>query len=92
MLVLSRKSEQTIQIGSDIVVTVLSVANGRVKLGIRAPGNVRVLRGELEEVDSPAEELSSPPRRVGAPSFAVERKPCTIRGGSPKHEVASCLP
>jgi carbon storage regulator len=92
MLVLSRKSEQSIQIGSDIVVTVLSVANGRVKLGIRAPGNVRVLRGELEEVDSTPDEHSSNPRRVAAPDFAVQRIACSIVNGSPKREVASCLP
>ena len=38
MLVLSRKMEESIMIGSKIEVTVLSVANGRVKLGIRARG------------------------------------------------------
>jgi carbon storage regulator len=60
MLVLSRKSEQTIQIGPDIEVTVLSVANGRVKLGIRAPEHVRVLRGELKDDSTSA--TCSPPR------------------------------
>lgn len=50
MLVLSRKRGNAIQIGSDIEVTVLSVSNQRVKLGIRAPGEVRIVRGELREV------------------------------------------
>ena len=49
MLVLSRKTEESIFIGSDIRVTVLSVANGRVKLGIHAPRSKRILRGELAE-------------------------------------------
>ncbi len=47
MLVLSRKSEQQIAIGSDIVVTVVAVHGNRVTLGIEAPRDVRVLRGEL---------------------------------------------
>jgi carbon storage regulator len=49
MLVLSRKPGNAITIGSDIEVTVLSVTNQRVKLGIRAPGEVRIVRGELLE-------------------------------------------
>jgi carbon storage regulator CsrA len=47
MLVLSRKSDDSIVIGSEIEVTVLSVNNNRVKLGIRAPGHVRIVRSEL---------------------------------------------
>ena len=47
MLVLSRKPGNAITIGADIEVTVLSVTNQRVKLGIRAPGEVRIVRGEL---------------------------------------------
>jgi carbon storage regulator len=48
MLVLSRKRDESVVIGDNIEVTVLSVGNGRVKLGIRAPRTVSVLRGELE--------------------------------------------
>jgi carbon storage regulator len=47
MLVLSRKTDDSIVIGSEIEVTVLAVNNNRVKLGIRAPGHVRVVRSEL---------------------------------------------
>jgi carbon storage regulator len=74
MLVLSRKMEESIMIGSKIEVTVLSVANGRVKLGIRAPKDVRVLRGELQnECEAPLQE-SSHSCKVPAPRLAVERK------------------
>lgn len=48
MLVLSRKPDQTIVIGSDIVVTVMSVRSQRVKIGIQAPSDVRILRQELD--------------------------------------------
>jgi carbon storage regulator len=47
MLVLSRKAGEQIRIGSDIVITVLEVIGQRVRIGIDAPGNVRILREEL---------------------------------------------
>jgi carbon storage regulator len=47
MLVLSRRCDTAIQIGRDIKVTVLSIRNRQVKLGIDAPSSVRVWRDEL---------------------------------------------
>jgi carbon storage regulator len=48
MLVLSRKVGETILINESIRVTVLqSAKNGRIRLGIGAPPEVRVLREEL---------------------------------------------
>ena len=47
MLVLSRRCDTAIRIGCDIKVTVLSIRNRRVKLGIDAPGSVRIWRDEL---------------------------------------------
>ncbi len=47
MLVLSRKLKESVQIDSTIQVTVLSISKGRVKLGIRAPDHVRIVRNEL---------------------------------------------
>ena len=49
MLVLSRKPHDTIHIGDDVVLTVLSISGSRVRLGIVAPPEVQVLRGELLE-------------------------------------------
>jgi carbon storage regulator len=47
MLVLSRKKNETIRIGEAIELTVLEVEGNSVKLGIEAPEEIRVLRGEL---------------------------------------------
>jgi len=47
MLVLSRRSDSTIQIGADIKITVLEIHKGRIKLGIEAPNETSVWRGEL---------------------------------------------
>lgn len=48
MLVLSRRENSSIKIGSDVTVTVLSARRNMVRLGIQAPKDVRVLRDELE--------------------------------------------
>ena len=47
MLVLSRKSGQSVSIGSDIEVTVLDISGGRVKLGFSAPQKVEIQRREI---------------------------------------------
>ncbi len=47
MLVLSRKSFQSIQIGQEIRITVLKMDRGQVRLGIEAPARIEVLREEL---------------------------------------------
>lgn len=51
MLVLSRKSGQSIRVGDGIVITVKETMGGRVKLAIEAPREVRILRGELNAHD-----------------------------------------
>jgi carbon storage regulator len=49
MLVLTRKTNDGLLIGDDIVVTILGVDGDRVKIGIDAPRHVRVLRRELAD-------------------------------------------
>ena len=46
MLVLARKSKEIIRIGDNITVKVISIRNGQVKLGIEAPREVKVHRGD----------------------------------------------
>jgi carbon storage regulator len=47
MLVLTRKSNQSIMIGDDIEVSVLSVMGEKVRIGIQAPRDVPVFRMEI---------------------------------------------
>jgi carbon storage regulator len=47
MLVLTRRANQSIVIGHDVVVTVLEVRGDQVRLGIRAPREVSVHREEV---------------------------------------------
>lgn len=47
MLVLTRKSNQSIMIGDEIEVSVLSVMGDKVRIGIQAPREVPVFRREV---------------------------------------------
>ena len=47
MLVLTRRKNQSIVIGDDIVITVLEVQGDNIRLGISAPRSVQVYREEL---------------------------------------------
>lgn len=47
MLVLTRKLNQSIQIGDDIELTILSLDKDQVKIGISAPKNIEIHRKEV---------------------------------------------
>ncbi|MFM7074241.1 MAG: carbon storage regulator [Planctomycetota bacterium] len=47
MLVLSRKVGEKIVIGDNITITLVRMAGNRVSIGVEAPDQVRVIRGEI---------------------------------------------
>jgi carbon storage regulator len=47
MLVLTRREGERIALGDDIVVTVVSIQGNKVRLGVSAPDDVVIRRGEL---------------------------------------------
>jgi len=49
MLVLARKLDESIVLGEDITVKVISIDKGVVKLGIDAPKSISIMRSELLE-------------------------------------------
>ena len=49
MLVLTRKVDERICIGDDIIIRVIDVNKGNVRLGIEAPKNVHIYRQEIYE-------------------------------------------
>ncbi len=49
MLILTRKADEHIRIGSDITISVFEIEGNRVKIGVDAPRGVKILRSELEE-------------------------------------------
>jgi carbon storage regulator len=52
MLVLSRKKEESILIEDDIEIVVLGISGTRVRIGIKAPDDVRIIRGEAAGEDN----------------------------------------
>lgn len=59
MLVLSRRTNETIQIGDEIFITVLGVEGDKVKIGISAPREVTILRGEIVEALKSQEKIKA---------------------------------
>jgi len=49
MLVLSRKRDESIIIGDDVVITVVDIKGEQVKIGVSAPKNVSIHRKEVYE-------------------------------------------
>ena len=77
MLVLTRKSNQSIMIGDDIEVTVLSITGEKVRIGIQAPRDIPVFREEVyleiqqeragELPENAREEVNEALDRLGQP-------------------------
>ncbi|HEV3070573.1 MAG TPA: carbon storage regulator CsrA [Solirubrobacteraceae bacterium] len=75
MLVLTRKSNQSIMIGDDVEVSVLSVVGEKVRIGIQAPQNVPVFRTEIYlEIQRQQEPgTASPPQQEGQDPAEVDQ-------------------
>lgn len=67
MLVLSRKIDETVTIGGDIAVRIVRVRGDRVMLGIDAPDDMLILRGEVFE-QMVAAGAKIPSREAEAPA------------------------
>ena len=71
MLVLTRKQNEKICIGNEVTITVLRTKGKAVRLGIEAPAQISILRGELVR-ELPTEQLD--PDTAGA-ECAAETAP-----------------
>jgi len=76
MLVLTRKSNQSIMIGDDIEVSVLAVSRDKIRIGITAPKAVPVFRKEvwisIKEGDAPKEGTGTPPSQNGIEEAIID--------------------
>ena len=73
MLVLTRKSNQSIMIGDDIEVSVLAIVGEKVRIGIQAPRDIPVFRKEvyLEIQDEHMTTTATEPVAEGAVDAAL---------------------
>ena len=76
MLVLTRKSNQSIMIGDDIEISVLAIMGEKVRIGIEAPRSIPVFR---KEVYLEIQQDSSPEEARQEVDQALER----MKGGTP---------
>lgn len=59
MLIVSRKKSESVLIGDDIEILVTEIGSDRVKIGIKAPKGVQILRKELLEAGKLNREAST---------------------------------
>lgn len=74
MLVLTRKPHESLAIGDNIEITVLSVKGNQVQLGINAPKEVCILRDELLDTKCPPQTNST-----RSPSITVKKRRVTTQ-------------
>jgi carbon storage regulator len=60
MLILTRRPNQTLTIGADITITVVEIRGSQVRIGVSAPSDVTVLRGEILEKARAANRTPGP--------------------------------
>jgi carbon storage regulator len=86
MLVLSRKSGESIHIGDGIVVMITEIRGGRVKVGISAPDSFVIRRGELQDWNADIAAPAIPvARKLAADQFAAnDRRAAATSSPSPK--------
>ena len=103
MLVVTRKPQEVVHIGNGITVTVVRVKGQSVRIGIEAPSDVRVVRAELLNADSPADQARSEkpaavettvpadaPAGISLPcTEASKLSPCAPRTGGTRATLAS---
>lgn len=74
MLVISRKAGESFLIGDNIEITIFETSGDKVKLGISAPKDIRVIRKELRETESINREAASSTVDIGALDRALFEK------------------
>ena len=75
MLVLTRREHETFTLGDDIEIEILDIKPGVVRVGIRAPRSVRVLRSELVEAVAAANAAAAVTTSFDASTITVEASP-----------------
>ncbi len=74
MLVVTRKTEESVIIADNIEIVVLEVSKDRVKLGITAPKDVKIIRNELRNTQESNLEASKAVSKVAITALLENAK------------------
>ena len=77
MLVLTRKLQETIHIGENITITIVKIQGNTVRVGIEAPRDTRVVRGEVlarDQVELAAAAAETLTANPSGPAVVLKRK------------------
>lgn len=74
MLVVTRKTEESVIIADNIEVTVLEVSRDRVKLGISAPKDIKIIRNELRHAQETNVDSSQAPSKEAMDALLAMKK------------------
>jgi carbon storage regulator len=75
MLVLTRRQGEVFHLGDDIEIEILDIKSGVVRVGIRAPRHVRVLRSELIHAVAVANQEAVVDSSIDVATISVEAQP-----------------
>ncbi len=94
MLVLSRKEGERLVIGENVVVTVNRISGNRITLGIEAPRDVRIVRGELEQQTEDSSQPAEPQQQAATSQQAASQQATgqQATGGASKPAGRATLP
>jgi carbon storage regulator CsrA len=94
MLVLTRKLQEKIHIGENITITVVRIQGNTVRVGIEAPGAVRVVRGEVvarDEAELAVDSAESLAANPSEPTVVLRRKAPLARVAANKARLRLAL-
>lgn len=75
MLVLSRKEGEQLLIGDNVVLTINRISGNRVAIGIEAPRDVRIVRGELDRREVGRSGIAPMTAAMNEPNVAIASQP-----------------
>ena len=89
MLVLTRKQNEKLHIGDDIVITIVRARGNSIRIGIEAPTSVNIRRGELAGLP---EEQTPAPKQQRSSTESVDATEQPKNGHGPLSRFLKVLP